>query len=56
MAWTTGLYLYCGAVFVSLLRYYLDNNAHFFLFKLTAGISSFGVIYSTLYVHVPSNL
>lgn len=55
-AWTVALHLYSGAVFVSLLRDYLDNKAHFLLFKLTAGIPSFSIIYSTLSAHVFSDL
>lgn len=51
-----GLCLYPGAAFVSLLRDYLDNTNHFSLFRLTAGISSFGIIYSASYAHVLSNL
>lgn len=43
-AQTAGQHLYSSDVFVSLLKDYLDNKAHFFLFNLTAGISSFSII------------
>lgn len=52
----SGLCLYSGAAFISLLRDYTDNTNPFPLFRLTAGMSSFSIIYSASYAHVLSNL
>lgn len=41
---TAGPHRYSGAIFVSLLRDCLVNKVNFFLFKLTAGMSSFNFI------------